>query len=157
MSQSIQPARTAQPEEPAQPAGELILYQGKLHWAVYVRPVMISCLAALLFSSGEPLFGLAAALAAGALWAAALMAAGGAVFLITERRVRIRSGSVYRVSLDLPLARVDGVSVRQDTMGRLLGYGTLRVDGSDGSRAVCPGVARAAEFSRQLEALRAAA
>jgi uncharacterized membrane protein YdbT with pleckstrin-like domain len=139
------------------PAGELIIYQGKLHWAVFVRPVMVTCLALILFNYGEPLFGAAATIVAGVFWAAALMAAWSSVFVITERRVLIRAGTIYRTDLDLPLERVDGVSVRQDAMGRLLGYGTLVVDGSDGARAICTTVARAAEFGRQLQALRAPA
>jgi uncharacterized membrane protein YdbT with pleckstrin-like domain len=159
MGQPAQPAQPLQPVQPPQPAraaeeGERIVYQGKLHWAIYVRPVMVSCLAILLFSYGEPLFGAAATIGAGLLWAAALMSGWGSVFLITERRVIIRAGSVYRVSLDLALEQVEAVQASQDTMGRLLGYGTLRIDGSDGSRAVCPTVARAAEFSRQLKKLR---
>lgn len=142
--------------EPAQtaPAGELILYQGKLHWSIYVRPLMFTCLAAVLFSGGEPLYGAAAALAAGVFWAAALMAAWSAQFLITERRVRLSSGAFFRVSLDLPLAQVDKVEVRQDTMGRLLGYGTLLVDGQDGTHAACPGLAHAGEFGTRLMAVR---
>jgi uncharacterized membrane protein YdbT with pleckstrin-like domain len=146
----------SEPEQP-KPAGELIVYQGKLHWAVFVRPVMVSCLAVLLFNYGEPLFGAAATIVAGMLWAAALMAAWSSVFVITERRVLIRAGTIYRTDLDLPLERIDGVGVRQDAMGRLLGYGTLVVDGSDGTRATCTTVARAAEFSRQLQSLRVAA
>jgi uncharacterized membrane protein YdbT with pleckstrin-like domain len=142
--------------ETAQPAGELITYQGKLHWSVFVRPVMFSCLAALLFSNGEPFYGAAATLAAGLFWGAALMAAWGSVFVITERRVLVRAGTIFRVNLNLPLDQVERVEVRQDTMGRLLGYGTLLVDGHDGSRVVCPGLAHAAEFQRQLQAARGA-
>lgn len=154
MSQPAHSAEPAQPAAAAQPAGEPIVYQGRLHWAIFVRPVMLTALAALLFSNGQALFGAAAALAAGLLWAAALMASGGSLLVITERRVLISSGAIYRVSLDLPLAQVDGVAVRQDTMGRLLGYGTLLVDGSDGSHVACPTVARPEEFSRQLQLLR---
>lgn len=143
-------------QQPA-PAGELIVYQGKLHWAVFVRPVMFTSLALILFTYSEPLFGAAAMIAAGLFWAAAFMAAWSSVYLITERRVLIRAGTIYKVNLDLPLERVDSVAVRQDTMGRLLGYGTLVVDGSDGSRAICPTVAHAGEFDRQLRSLRGAA
>jgi uncharacterized membrane protein YdbT with pleckstrin-like domain len=96
-------------------------------------------------------------IAAGLFWAAALMAAAGSLFVITERRVLIRAGAVYRVNLDLPLEQVEAVTVRQDTMGRLLGYGTLVVDGNDGSRATCTTVAHAAEFGQQLRTVRGAA
>lgn len=141
--------------EPA-PAGEPIIYRGALHWAIFVRPVMLTCLALLLLHYQEPLFAAAAAIGAGMVWAAALLSAWSSLFVLTDRRVLIRAGTIYRVVLDLPFAEVDGVSVRQDLMGRLLGYGTLVVDGRDGSRACCPAVARATEFSRQLRGLRGA-
>jgi uncharacterized membrane protein YdbT with pleckstrin-like domain len=145
MSDDAQP----QPE----PTGEPIHYQGRLHWTIYVRPVMLTCIALTIFKYGEPLVGAAFALAAGLFWAAALMAVAGSALLITDRRVRLSSGAVYRVTLELPLDEVDSVSVRQDMMGRLLGYGTLVVDSSGGARASCPNVARPAEFRRQLQAL----
>lgn len=143
-------------QQPAS-AGEMIVYQGKLHWAIFVRPVMFTCLGLLLFSYDQPLYGAAAVIVAGLFWAASLMAAAGSRFVITERRVQIRAGTVYRVSLDLPLDQVDAVTIRQDTMGRILGYGTLVVDGKDGSRATCPTVAHADEFGQRLRTLRGAA
>ncbi|NTU80848.1 MAG: PH domain-containing protein [Chloroflexales bacterium] len=143
-------------QQPAS-AGEMIVYQGKLHWAIFVRPVMFTCLALTLFNYNEPLYGAAAMIVAGLFWAATLMAVAGSLFVITERRILIRSGTVYRVDLDLPLEQVDAVTVRQDTMGRLLGYGTLVVDGRDGSRATCATVAHADRFGQQLRTLRGAA
>ena len=139
---------------PSPPTSEVIIYQGKLHWAIFVRPVMFTCLALTLFNYNEPLYGAAVMLAAGLFWAASLMAAVQSRFVITAQRVRIRTGSIYRVSLDLPLDQVATVTVRQDTVGRWLHYGTLVVEGQDGSRALCPTVAHAAEFERQLRAQR---
>ncbi len=156
MSQNAQPVESAQPAQSAA-SGERIVYQARLHWAIFVRPVMLTCLAILLFSNDQPFLGVAAALVAGLLWAGALMTSGGSLLVITERRVLVNTGAIYRVSLALSLDEVDAVTVRQDTMGRLLGYGTLMVDGSDGSRAVCPTVAHADEFRRQFQLLRGAA
>lgn len=142
----------------SQPAsGELIIYQGRLHWAIYVRPLMFTCIALTLFGYDQPFLGAAAMIASGLFWAAAIMAAANARLIITERRVLISAGAVFQLSLDLPLAQVERVRVDQDTMGRLLGYGTLVVDGQDGSRVACPRVAHAAEFDQQLRAALGAA
>ncbi len=132
------------------PADEVIVYQGKLHWAIYVRPVMLTCLALTLFNYDLSLYGAAAGVAAGLLWAVTLVAVVKSRLVITPRRVRIRAGTIKQVSLDLPLDQVATVTVREDTMGRLFGYGTLVVDGKDGSHATCASVAHAAEFKRQL-------
>lgn len=134
----------------SEPSGEPIHYQGRLHWTIFVRPVMLTCLALLLFNADNALLGAIFALAAALFWVAALLAFRSAALLITDRRVRLSSGTIYRVSIDLPLSEIDRISVRQDVMGRLLGYGTLVVESTNGTRASCPNLTQPAEFERQL-------
>jgi uncharacterized membrane protein YdbT with pleckstrin-like domain len=133
-----------------EPTGEPIHYQGRLHWTIFVRPVMLTCLALLLFNTDNVLIGALFALAAALFWLAALLAFRSAALLITDRRVRLSSGTIYRVSVDLPLSEIDRISVRQDFMGRLLGYGTLLVESTNGTRVSCPNLTRPAEFERRL-------
>jgi uncharacterized membrane protein YdbT with pleckstrin-like domain len=139
-------------EQPqSEPMGEAILYRGRLHWTIYVRPVMLSCLALFLFNYGELVLSLISGLAAVLFWGAALLAARSTGLLITDQRVRLSSGTIYRVQVELPLAAIDQISMNQDFMGRMLGYGTLVVTSREGTRANCPNLAEPAEFYRELE------
>jgi uncharacterized membrane protein YdbT with pleckstrin-like domain len=45
-----------------------------------------------------------------------------------------KTGVVSRRSLDIPLAKVESVDLRQGVLGRLLGYGTLVIGGTGGTR-----------------------
>ena len=48
---------------------------------------------------------------------------------VTDMRVLIKTGVVKRDTQELYLTRVEGVEVDQSVMGRLLGFGDLRVRG----------------------------
>lgn len=136
--------------EQSVPQGEMILYGGRLHWAYFLRPVMFTTLALALFNLGETFAGLAVLILAGLFWAAHALSASSTRLLITSRRVIVQTGYLWRTSLVLPLDEVDRVQVQTDTMGRLLGYGTIVVDGRDGSRAAVGCVARAGDFGAAL-------
>ena len=49
-------------------------------------------------------------------------------FVVTTRRVLVRSGLLTRRGLDIPLNRITGVEFRQSLFERLLGVGTLVIE-----------------------------
>lgn len=53
-------------------------------------------------------------------------------FAVTDRRVLIKTGFVARYAYEVSLRRVEGVHVSQTVLGRMLGYGTVMVNGVGG-------------------------
>ncbi|RRR75797.1 MAG: PH domain-containing protein [Candidatus Viridilinea halotolerans] len=135
----------------AEGAGEAVLYQGRLHWTIFVRPVMLACLALLLLTSDNLIVGIIVLPIALAFWVMALTANSNSAQLITAERVRLSHGRIYRHRVEIPLAQIDRVKLKQDTMGRMLGYGTLIVESSRGDHASCANLSDPSEFQRQLE------
>lgn len=143
------------PAEPTPPTSdapdEQVLYQGRLHWTIAVRPVMLTSLALLLLSSGDLILGVLAMLVAAVFWGATLLAASNSAQLITEQRVRLSSGRVFRERVEISLPQIERIKVEQDLMGRWLGYGTLVVDSVDGAQARCANLTRPDAFQSELE------
>jgi len=48
--------------------------------------------------------------------------------VVTNRRVYMRSGLLSKAERSIPLSKVQDVTVRAGALGRMLGYGTVRVE-----------------------------
>jgi uncharacterized membrane protein YdbT with pleckstrin-like domain len=70
-------------------------------------------------------------------------------FVVTSKRVIARFGFVRRDTFELNLGRVESFKVQQGVLGRLLGYGTIRISGTGGAQAPIPRIADPQEFRRQ--------
>jgi uncharacterized membrane protein YdbT with pleckstrin-like domain len=132
---------------------EHVTYQAKLHWIVFAMPVMVLVVAiALPF--------------VGANWiVSAVIAAIGLILLlppwirswsseyaVTNKRVLIKVGLIRRHSLELLLQKVEGIGVDQTFTGRILGYGTITVSGTGGTREAFRLISDPLEFRRQVQA-----
>jgi uncharacterized membrane protein YdbT with pleckstrin-like domain len=121
--------------------GETVLYAGKLHWIIYI-PAMIMMLLAVV-----SLAGLAAAttkpaaiswmFVAGALTLAAGVTLVSAWFKrwtteidVTDRRIVYKRGFIKRHTVEMNMDKVETVDVDQTVAGRLLGFGSIRVQGT---------------------------
>jgi len=51
----------------------------------------------------------------------------GSEFMLTNKRVVLRQGIISRKTVEILLAKCEGVSVDQSIIGRILGFGTLVV------------------------------
>ena len=117
--------------------GEQMVFRAKLHAAVIVFPMVILALAVLYFGKYNLGFygigwGVSLILA---VWLAVELANHGvSEFGVTNRRLLMKQGYLPRRVLDTPLAQVEGVQVTQSALGKALGYGTVVVQGTDGSR-----------------------
>ncbi len=113
-------------------AGEKIVYQAKLHWVVFLWPV-IWLIVALLFSGGEGAAGgfIVIAIVTGIV---SYLNYSTSEFGITNKRVLAKVGFIRRNSLEVLLTKVEGIQVNQGILGRILGYGTIVVSGTGGSK-----------------------
>jgi uncharacterized membrane protein YdbT with pleckstrin-like domain len=51
----------------------------------------------------------------------------GSIYAVTNRRVIIKTGVISRRTIELVLAKCEGIQVTQDILGRIFGYGSIVV------------------------------
>ena len=59
-------------------------------------------------------------------------------YVVTTKRVLMKTGLIQRYSLELFLERVEGIYVDQSILGRILKYGTITVVGTGGTKDFFP-------------------
>jgi uncharacterized membrane protein YdbT with pleckstrin-like domain len=72
-------------------------------------------------------------------------------FALTNKRVLFKVGWLRRKTQELLLKKVEGISVDQSVLGRLLGFGTITVTGTGGTREPFPNIAGPLEFRSQIQ------
>src|SRR5437868_4031812 len=112
-------------------AGEQVVYRGNLHWSNFITAGLIALFCAIAAGGG-----------AGWGWAVAgLLFVGwaylryvNAEFVVTNRRVICKSGVFGTRSVEIMLSKLEAIGVDEPLMGKMLGYGTLVVGGTGGSK-----------------------
>jgi uncharacterized membrane protein YdbT with pleckstrin-like domain len=90
-------------------------------------------------------------LAAG--WLAVEMANHGvSEFGVTNKRVLMKRGYLPRKLVERPLEQVKEVQVTQSALGKKLGYGTVIVRGTDGSRTAFASLHQPVAFLERVQA-----
>jgi uncharacterized membrane protein YdbT with pleckstrin-like domain len=143
--------------------GETVRYRARLHRGIFTTPSVFGVLT---------VGALIGAMAAGHWWwllVAVTAIIGGftfsqawltyrtSEFAVTDKRVVIKVGWIRRRTLETMLAKVEGVGVDQSLTGRLLGYGSIEVTGTGGTREEFTRIADPLEFRRQVQAAISAA
>jgi uncharacterized membrane protein YdbT with pleckstrin-like domain len=67
-------------------------------------------------------------------------------FAVTNRRVVVKVGFLRRHSTEILLRQVEGITVDQGILGRILGYGTIIVEGTGSDRTPYRGIAAPLKF-----------
>lgn len=130
--------------------GEKVMYQTRLHWVVFFWPAVFFILVALgVFYSlawGGILFVvfLGTALSSFVTFASS-------EFGVTNKRVLIKVGFIRRHTLETLLTKVEGIGVDQDILGRILGYGTIVVSGTGGTREVFHKIDAPLKFRKHVQ------
>lgn len=121
---------------------ENVLYRTRLHWIVFVPPVVWLVLAVMLaFQAGA--FGQGVAFAAAVCLVLFLATGTGALidyftseFGVTNRRVLAKMGWIRRDTIEVLLRSLEAIQVSQSILGRVFGYGTVVIIGTGGTREV---------------------
>jgi len=147
--------------------GETILHRARYHWIFYHLPLLLLLLAVLLGiasfyatqkAPGEGvarpvgLLALGFAVLAAILFLARRIRASADEFVVTNRRVMRKTGLVAREIEQVPVEKIQDVTIEQGVLGRLLGYGTVLVEtASDRMGMVAfPDIARPEAFRNAL-------
>lgn len=140
--------------------GEKVVYRARLHRIIFLPPLVLAVL------------GLVVAVlvniylknreAAGIVGAAFLIVAilvafpryiryATSEFAVTNKRVIVKVGLIYRDTLELVLAKVETIGVDQTVLGRIFNYGTITVTGTGGTKEPFRDIARPIEFREQVQ------
>jgi uncharacterized membrane protein YdbT with pleckstrin-like domain len=110
--------------------GERIVYEATHHWIIFIN------LRAIL-----------------TLFIAPLIAKYTDEYAITTKRIIVKTGLLSRSTLEMNLSKIESVNVNQSILGRILGYGTLRIVGTGGTREFFPKIAKPLEFRKKFQEL----
>lgn len=111
--------------------GEVVEYQARIHWLVFVPGVGLFLLMMLFWAAKD-----AAVLAAGCGVLSVFLLVGAWVsristeLAVTNKRVIAKVGLIRRDTLELQLSKVESYQVDQTILGRILGYGTITISGT---------------------------
>ena len=108
--------------------GEEVIYRAKLHWKIYFTPLA-------LFS----------------LWLLPIIRQVTSEFVITNKRIIIKTGFISRKTLEMNLNKIESVNVDQGILGRILGYGTITIIGTGGTRESFHDISSPLLFRRKFQ------
>lgn len=144
--------------------GERVVYRARLHWIAFRWSLFLLILAVVVAVAGQ-LVSSVPQNDAWKLWIPAVLAALAVVFAIgpwiklsssefavTDKRVLVKVGLVQRDSLETLLSKVEAIGVDQTLLGRMLGFGTITIVGTGGTRETFERIAAPLEFRRQVQA-----
>jgi uncharacterized membrane protein YdbT with pleckstrin-like domain len=144
--------------------GERVVYRAHLHWVAFRWSMLLIALAIVAGIAGQ-LVSTDPSADVWKLWIPAVLAALAVVsalgpwirratseFAVTDKRVLVKIGLVLRVSLETLLSKIEAIGVDQSLMGRMLGFGTITIVGTGGTRETFDRIASPLEFRRQVQA-----
>ena len=141
--------------------GEDVTYRAHLHWVIYLRAALIALLGLVLVAiervlGREPgpiaILGVAVLLVAALVWFVQWVKSRTSEFAVTNKRVIIKVGLIRRDTLELLLSKVESIGVDQTVTGRIVGYGSIVVVGTGGTRETFRNIARPLDFRKQVQA-----
>ena len=108
--------------------GERVEYQAKLHWKIYF--------------TAKALF---------TLWISPIIQQKTSEFVITNKRIIMKTGLISRKTFEMNLQKIESVNVDQSFWGRLLGFGTVSIVGTGGSRESFSDISKPLLFRRKFQ------
>jgi uncharacterized membrane protein YdbT with pleckstrin-like domain len=139
-------------------AGEQVVYRTRLHWLVFLTPVL--CVAVVLLP-------IAWFLANGA-WSrfawiplvlgllvllVTFIKRQSSDFAVTNKRVMMKVGVFSTRSVELLLNKIEAIAVNQSFIGRAFDYGDIVITGSGGTREAFPRIQGPLAFRRAVQSV----
>ena len=128
---------------------ERTMYETGLHWAVFLRPIAWLVVGFMIRNVPGlfPVFILVALVD----FVGRFLMRSNTQFKLTTRRLSMSTGTLRKRSLELVLSKVESISVNEGLFGRMLGYGTVVVGGTGGTKEPFPLVANPQEFRDKVQ------
>lgn len=136
--------------------GETVSYRTRLHWKIYVIPVLISlamvALSAWALSANRTLLAIVPATVALIVLFIAWIRRRSSEFAVTNKRVIIKLGVLTTRSTELLLPKIEGIAVSQSLAGRMFGFGEIVVTGSGGTQEPFDNIQSPLDFRQAVQA-----
>ncbi len=146
---------------------EVVLYRSKPSWVIFLPPAFWFLVAIILFIFG-PMFRFINIPAPGPIPVYAYAALVALIFSvimgltayinfqtseygITNKRVMMKIGFIRRTSLEIFIAKIESVKIKQTVMGRILDYGSIIISGVGGSKDPFDCIPDPLEFRRRVQ------
>lgn len=114
--------------------GETLRHVSRIHWIIYLRGILLLLVGAAILVWLETMWADVLALAFVALGiilvGLAWLRRSTTEVAVSNRRIIYKRGIFSRHTIEMNLAKVESVDVDQSVLGRILGYGTIRVRGT---------------------------
>ena len=111
---------------------EHLIYETNYHWVLYIKYFILT-----LFTWGIYPY----------------LVSKNSEFGITNKRLIIKTGILSRRTLELNLSKIESVNVNQSILGRILGYGSIGVIGTGGTKEYFVSIKNPLEFRRKFQEL----
>jgi uncharacterized membrane protein YdbT with pleckstrin-like domain len=128
--------------------GESIKHLNTLHWIIFGWPLFWLVLAVLLKGNA---FAVLVFLAASASALSRWIDLKTSEFAVTDSRIILKTGLIRRRSIEMNLVQVEGVTIDQGMIGRMLNFGTVAVRGTGGSTDTFALISYPMEFKRAVQ------
>jgi uncharacterized membrane protein YdbT with pleckstrin-like domain len=115
-----------------------VLYFSRLHWILFFWPILLACFAIFIGANftqlGEVslLFFVVASIWVLMTWITYHFSS----ITIKKKQVILRTGMLVRQTVDIPLSKIETIDIRQSILGSILGYGSLIITGTGGTRHI---------------------
>ena len=72
-------------------------------------------------------------------------------FVITNKRIIMKTGLISRKTFEMNLQKIESVNVNQSFWGRILGFGTVTIIGTGGSKESFSDISNPLLFRRKFQ------
>lgn len=90
---------------------EVVIHEGSYHWTHYISWLSLCTLGIYPYIQGKT-----------------------DEFVVTSKRIIIKKGIIAYDTLEMNLSRVESVQVEQTVLGRILGFGSVKIIGTGGTK-----------------------
>jgi uncharacterized membrane protein YdbT with pleckstrin-like domain len=132
-----------------------VVYIARMHLIIFFWPALLLCLAAY-FGYTYPqltfpsmIVGLIAASWLLLIWATYHFSS----LTIKRKQVILRTGILVRKTTDIPINKIESIDIRQSVLGSLLGFGSLVITGTGGTRQTINYINKPLTCRRYIEQL----
>ena len=129
-------------------ANEKIVKIGKVHWGIYVPGAIWAAFGILFLTGAAAPIGVLFLLLGAYLLLRAFFYAYSTELAITDKRVIAKFGLIRRQTVELLHSKMEGMTVDQGILGRILNFGTVVVNGTGSGRTPIRGVSQPLEFRK---------
>lgn len=136
--------------------GERVVFRTRLHWRFVVSSMVVGVLLLAAGVAGAftpvPWVGLVPVVLGLVVMGGAILRRRSSEFAVTDRRIVLKVGMLTTRSVEMLHSKIESVAVNQTLAGRMLGYGSIVVTGSGGTREVFDGIQAPLEFRNAVSA-----